>query len=168
MRNSRYLRLTSLGQAQIRACLASPRSFAVLTYVLDVAWAYGLKQSHASAPKAGPGKKHKTTATPKASQTSRPTVSLLAKGFFCDISQDHSRQPWTNQVGVKCITSSSDIYSFALGRTLAPIEHSRLQGRRFPMSGTLRQSEYRAIYGEGMHAACLSAVIYAAYLAMDL
>ena len=93
-------------------------------------------------------------------------VLELRKGFWVDYSQNHDRQPWG---GVRCLTTSTSLYSFERDREVLGIEHIFQMGwAPSEIPSEMTDSELKDLAGEAQALPCLCCAIYALILAADL
>eukprot|EP00438_Fugacium_kawagutii_P006182 Skav207470 [mRNA] locus=scaffold3545:482683:483165:- [translate_table: standard] len=91
------------------------------------------------------------------------------KGVYVDVSQNLSRKSWTEPGGsLKCLCTSTSLYSFFADRQILPLETLFAQG--YPTSlrlGGLTQSDLKDFAGEGMCLPCIASVLWAVYHCTD-
>ena len=81
-------------------------------------------------------------------------------GVLVDTSQSHNRKPYSASVA-RCLTTSSNIYSFSRDSMLVGLEYFALQGHgEWTQDGGLSTRKLRALAGEGIGLPCLAQVIY--------
>jgi hypothetical protein len=85
-----------------------------------------------------------------------------AEHLYVDTSQDVARSPWGHQL--KCVTTSTKLYSYGQDRAVMPMEIMRAYG--WPARGVLaqtgvRRDELADLIGEGMALQPLSVVLVA-------
>ena len=101
-------------------------------------------------------------------ETASRTQQRQAMGdTLLDISQSHARRCFTNESCVaRCLTTSSQLYSFKHDRLLEPLEHLLLQG--YPLSTEVPDSftaqATRSLAGEGIALPCLATLVWAIYI----
>ncbi|CAE7686341.1 unnamed protein product [Symbiodinium sp. CCMP2592] len=90
----------------------------------------------------------------------------LMCNVFLDWSQNPARRAYSGKNGeMRCLTTSSQLYSFEADRALFPIEYMRLQGWGFDIAIPEQcAGKMRELSGQGMSLPCLGAVIWAVYL----
>lgn len=89
---------------------------------------------------------------------------------FVDWSQNPARRAYSGKNGeIRCLCTSSQIYSFEADRALFPIEYMRLQGWGFdieiPQECT---GKMRELAGQGMALPCLAVLVWSVYLLKGL
>ena len=90
---------------------------------------------------------------------------VIAADLVVDISQNPVRKAFTKNGKWPCLTTSSQLYSFARDSMLLPIEHLLLQGHRrsvhVPRSMSVKgQQHIKDLAGEGMSLPCLGLLIW--------
>ncbi|CAE7649969.1 unnamed protein product, partial [Symbiodinium microadriaticum] len=100
-----------------------------------------------------------------ASSTARADV---LHNCIVDVSQSHSRHPFSSEDGVAhCLTTSSRLFSFRRERLLQGIEHMFLQG--YPVNTKLPEnmSEHAAkhLAGEAVALPCLAVLVWSIFQA---
>eukprot|EP00971_Amphidinium_carterae_P269387 5344227-Amphidinium_carterae.3 len=86
-----------------------------------------------------------------------------ASQLVLDVSQDLERRPWSMEV-IPTLTKSSDVFAFAVGRTLAPEEHLRALGfdlSKLQLAG-LSAGQICDLAGDSMSVGCVAVVQLAA------
>ena len=77
--------------------------------------------------------------------------------LILDLSQNVNRMPWS--LGIRSVTTSSCLFSFALGRVLKAEEHWAALG--FPaMAGQLSERAQKHLVGEAMAPPVIGALAY--------
>jgi hypothetical protein len=81
-----------------------------------------------------------------------------------DVSQTINRRPFSRDRGdgkqvLPCLTTTSILYSYRLGRVLVPSEHWLLQGAPTLRSDNISAAQLRRSAGEGFCAPCIGAVM---------
>eukprot|EP00971_Amphidinium_carterae_P006078 119700-Amphidinium_carterae.1 len=95
----------------------------------------------------------------------RPEAFNPASSLILDLSQNAHRSPWS--IGVRSITTSSDLFSFDLGRTLTGSEHFKLLGFPDVQLGKLSQRQMKHLVGEAMSPPAVGSVLLALLLSLD-
>ena len=79
------------------------------------------------------------------------TASQIEADLIVDVSQSAGRRPWTSAGGVlRCLSTSSTLFSFRKRRTLTGLEHLALLGFVGVNGNGLTQSQLRNLAGEAM------------------
>ena len=81
---------------------------------------------------------------------------------YVDVSQNPCRRPWTNLAGIsKCLTTSSQIYSFKRDGVVLPLELMGWQGHRHALSlgSDMMPQDLKELAGQGISLPCLAVVI---------
>jgi hypothetical protein len=94
-------------------------------------------------------------------------VKDCMKNMFSDVSQQVGRKCCTNKDGIShCLTTSTELYSYALDSVVLPMELMQIQGHSSHaiVPQTMKPRELRDLAGEGMNLPCLGTVLWAMYL----
>ena len=95
---------------------------------------------------------------------------VVAADLVVDISQNPIRKAFTKNGKWPCLTTSSQVYSFARDSMLLPLEYMLLQGHRRTLSipRGMKPSELRDLAGEGMSLPCLALLVWCMVLVKGL
>ncbi|CAK0861828.1 unnamed protein product [Prorocentrum cordatum] len=92
-----------------------------------------------------------------------------APGLFVDYSQNVDRKPWTSDIAT--FLQNSTIYSFKLDAKLTEQDKAKIMGFPDAVAGSLvnavSASAASSLIGEGVHFACVGAVIMAAFVSEE-
>ena len=89
-------------------------------------------------------------------------LKALLKDTYVDVSQSHERNCYTNADGItSCLTTSSDLYSFARDAAILPEEYLRLQGHTpfVSIPSSMSKRDIKALAGEGIFLPCLGIIM---------
>ena len=99
-------------------------------------------------------------------RTTLDEISAALQTTFADLSQSHARQPFNSTDVARTLTTSSRLWCFAQHRFLRVEEHLSLQGysRALSVPEGLKESEVRALAGEGIALPPLAMILWSVYL----
>ena len=90
-------------------------------------------------------------------------------GVILDVSQSHTRIAATNKGVHRCLTTSTQNYSFKHDRFITPFESLLFQGypSNITIPSQITSADLKEFAGEGMCLPCLATVIWSVYKHMD-
>ena len=95
----------------------------------------------------------------------RRELSGLCQQLFTDTSQNPARKAYTCKKTdcMKCLTTSSCLYSHGRDRVVLALEHLLFQGHSLDVviPRDMRQSSLKSLAGEGIALPCLATLVYA-------
>ena len=100
----------------------------------------------------------------KKRRLSSAASKVALREVLLDISQSHSRRPFSGPDGIsRCLTTSSRLFFFGQQRLVAAMEHFRLQGYDNSLSAPtgVSDSDLRRMAGEGIALPCLGVIVWA-------
>lgn len=90
------------------------------------------------------------------------------QNVFVDLSQGLKRWPCTSDDGTThCLTTSSELYSYARDSAVLPLELLFLHGhdpKKIRMPTGMKHSDIQALAGEGIALPCLAVMLWSLYL----
>ena len=97
--------------------------------------------------------------------TKQPLILDAVDGCMVDVSQSHNRRSFSHGEMARCLTTSTELYSYSRDSALTAMEYFYLQGHGdWTKDADLACRKLRSLAGEGMALPCLGQVLWSLWL----